>query len=101
MSTPVRVSGSVSESPQEDLRIFLRRLLELSTSLSTSTGNVYSLEETTIQESSMLQFEQFFTVQEAKFLELQFSRGYTLNNNKQILVVTQHHLVYHALFGYT
>ena len=39
-------------------------------------------------------------MEEAKFPELQFSRGYALDNNKQILIVTQRHLAYHPPFGY-
>ena len=89
MATPVRVSRSASERPREDLPP--RRLQEPSTSLSTGvsiTGNVCSeasLEETRAQESSTIQLEQVCTVE---FPELQFSRGYALDNNKQILVVT-------------
>ena len=84
MSTPVRVSRS--ERPGEDLPS--RRLQEPSTTLSTGvsiTGNVCSeasLEETRAQESSALQLEQVCTVEEAKFPDLQFSRGYALDNNK-------------------
>ena len=60
------------------------------------TGNVCSKaspeEEARIQESSMLQLEQVVSiVREAKLPELQYFCGYVLDNNKQILVVTQHH----------
>ena len=60
------------------------------------TGNVCSKaspeEEAHVQESSMLQLEQVVSiVRGAKLPELQYSYGYMLDNNKQILVVTQHH----------
>ena len=102
MSTPVCILRS--EKLGEDLP--LRRLQEPSTPLSTGvsiTGNVCSeasLKETRAQESSALQLEQVCTVEEAKFPDLQFSRGYTLDNTKQILVVTQRHLGYHPPCGY-
>ena len=105
MSTPVRVSRSASERPGEES--VSRRLQELSTSPLTGvsvTGNVCSVaspeEEAHVQESSALQLEQVCTVEEAKFPELQFSRGYALDSNKQILVVTQCQLAYHPPFGY-
>ena len=106
MSTQVRTSGRI-ETPREDS--VLQRLLELSTSLSTGvstsvTGNVCSEtnpeKESHVQESTMLQIEQVCAVEEAKFPELQFSRGYMLDNKKQILVVTKCHLAYHPPFGY-
>ena len=39
-------------------------------------------------------------MEEAKYPELQFSCGYALNSNKQILIITQHHLAYHPPFGH-
>ena len=104
MSTPVRILRSVSERPREDL--LSRRVQELSTSPSTDvsiTGNACceaSVEETRVEESRVLQLEQICIVEETKFPELQFSRGYALGNNQQILVVTQRHLAYHPPFGY-
>ena len=101
----MRVSRSVSERPREDL--LSRRPQELSTLPLTDvsiTGNACceaSLEERRVEESSVLQLEQVCILKGTKFSELQFSRGYTLGNNKQILhVVTQHHLAFHPLFGY-
>ena len=90
MSTPVRArKDSVS-----------RRLQELSTDVCV-TGNVCSeANPSHVEESSVLQIEQLCTVEEAKFPELQFSRSYAFDNNKQILVVTQRHLAYHPPFGY-
>ena len=81
-----------------------RRLLEPSTSLLTGVSNIAcsegSLLETRVEELSELQLERVCSMEEAKFPELQFSRGYALDNNKQILIVTQRHLAYHPPFGY-
>ena len=107
LSTPVLVSRSASERTRQETEEFSlsRKLLELSTSLSTgvsTTGNVCSegsLQETCIEELSALQLERVCTVEVSKYPELQFSRGYTLDNNKQILIVTQRHLAYHLPFG--
>ena len=56
-------------------------------------------EEACVQELSVLRLEQVdSTVEEAKFPELQYSCGYMLNNNKQMLVVTQcRHIVMQEL----
>ena len=81
-----------------------RRLLEPSSSLLTGVSDIAcsegSLLETRVEELSELQLERVCSVEEAKFPELQFSRGYALDNNKQILIVTQRHLAYHPPFGY-
>ena len=105
-TTPVRVSRTASERPRgetEELSLS-RRLLEPSTSLLTGVSNIAcsegSLLETRVEELSELQLERVCSVEEAKFPELQFSRGYALDNNKQILIVTQRHLAYHPPFGY-
>ena len=104
ISTPVYASRSASERPWEDLLSWRLQKLSISPSTDVSiTGNVCceaSLEITHVEESSMLQLEQVCIVEETKFPELQFSHGYILGNNKQILVVTQCHLAYYPPFGY-
>ena len=80
-----------------------QRLQELSSDVGV-TGNVCREtnpeEDSHVVESSILQIEQVCAVEEEKFQELKFSHGYALDNNKQILVVTQCHLAYHPPFGY-
>ena len=105
-TTPLRVSRTASERPRgetEELSLS-RRLLEPSTLLLTGVSNIAcsegSLLETRVEELSELQLERVCSVEEAKFPELQFSRGYALDNNKQILIVTQRHLAYHPPFGF-
>ena len=93
-TTLVHVSRTASERPRgetEELSLS-RRLLEPSTSLSTGVSNIAcsegSLLETRVKELSALQLERVCSVEEAKFPELQFSCGYALDNNKQILIAT-------------
>ena len=108
MSTPVCFSRSGSERPQEEAEElpFSRRLLESLISLSTGLSNIGnacgegSSWETHVGDLNALQLERVCSVEEAKYPELQFSRGYALDNDKQILIAMQCHLAYHPPFGY-
>ena len=84
----------------------LQELLTLLLTGVNVTGNICSKarpeENACAQGSSVLRSEQnklSVLSEEAKFQELQYSYGYMLNNNKQILVVTLqcHHILIHEL----
>ena len=94
MSTLVRVSLR-SEGHRDELLACPLRSLEASLSTDIVSGSISINtchdveEETPVQELSTLQLEWVCAVEEPKFPELQFYRGYALDSKKQMLIVTQ------------